>query len=48
MMLKWLGHASFLLETGGKKIYIDPYAGEYDEKADAVLISHSHGDHCDL
>ncbi len=48
MMLKWLGHASFLLETQGKKIYIDPYAGEYDEKADAVLISHSHGDHCDL
>ena len=48
MMLKWLGHASFLLKTGGKKIYIDPYAGDYDEKADAVLISHSHGDHCDL
>jgi L-ascorbate metabolism protein UlaG (beta-lactamase superfamily) len=48
MKLKWLGHASFLLETGGKKIYIDPYVGDYDEKADAVLISHSHGDHCDL
>ncbi len=48
MKLKWLGHASFLLKIQGKKIYIDPYAGEYDEKADAVLISHSHGDHCDL
>lgn len=48
MKLKWLGHASFLLETGGKNIYIDPYIGEYAKKADAVLISHGHGDHCDL
>jgi L-ascorbate metabolism protein UlaG (beta-lactamase superfamily) len=48
MMLKWLGHASFLLETQGKKIYIDPYVGDYTEKADAILVSHEHQDHCDL
>jgi L-ascorbate metabolism protein UlaG (beta-lactamase superfamily) len=48
MKLKWLGHASFLLKTHGKNIYIDPYVGDYDEKADAVLISHGHADHCDL
>ena len=37
MELKWLGHASWKIKTGGKTIYIDPYEGEYDEKADLVL-----------
>lgn len=48
MLIKWLGHASFLVKTHGKNIYIDPYVGDYSEKADVVLISHEHGDHCDL
>ena len=48
MRLKWLGHASFLLNVRGKNIYIDPYVGDYSKKADVVLISHEHGDHCDL
>jgi len=44
--VKWLGHASFKIKTGGKTIYIDPYEGEYDEKADLVLSTHHHDDHC--
>jgi len=48
MIVRWLGHASFLVKTGGKNIYLDPYVGDYSEKADVVLITHGHGDHCDL
>jgi L-ascorbate metabolism protein UlaG (beta-lactamase superfamily) len=47
MKLEWLGHASWKLKAGGKTIYIDPYQGDYDEKADLILATHSHTDHCD-
>jgi len=47
MRLKWLGHASWKIKVGGKTIYVDPYQGEYDEKADLILSTHSHTDHCD-
>lgn len=45
--VKWLGHASFQIKADGKNIYIDPYVGEYKDKADLVLATHSHTDHCD-
>jgi len=48
--IQWLGHAGFLLEGDGKKIYIDPFEiGEepaFDDKADILLITHEHFDHC--
>jgi len=51
--LKWLGHSSFRIITGDKKvIYIDPYRiyGEDHEieKADFIFITHSHYDHCSI
>jgi L-ascorbate metabolism protein UlaG (beta-lactamase superfamily) len=46
MELKWLGHSSWKLKTGGVTIYIDPYEGEYDEPADIILSTHHHDDHC--
>ena len=47
IILRYLGHASFEVIVDGSVIYIDPYAGEYRDKADLILMTHSHRDHCD-
>jgi L-ascorbate metabolism protein UlaG (beta-lactamase superfamily) len=44
----WLGHDSFKLKSAdGKVVYIDPWqlTGRL-EKADVILITHDHYDHC--
>lgn len=45
------GHASLLLQWNGKNIYVDPYSEVTDytgmEKADLILVTHSHYDHYD-
>lgn len=45
--LKWLGHSGFFIKNS-KVIYIDPYQIKESEKADLVLITHSHYDHCSI
>jgi len=48
--ITWIGHASFMLESAGKRVYIDPYqlTEEYTKlPADAIFITHDHGDHFD-
>ncbi len=54
MRIKFFGHASFLIETLGKKIITDPYKPQafgslkykpLTETADIVTISHEHEDH---
>jgi L-ascorbate metabolism protein UlaG (beta-lactamase superfamily) len=46
--IHWLGHDAFLIKAKGKNIYIDPYKlGKTDlPKADIVISSHEHFDHC--
>ena len=46
--IKWLGHSGFLIKNH-KVIYIDPFnIKENSEKADFILITHSHYDHCSV
>jgi L-ascorbate metabolism protein UlaG (beta-lactamase superfamily) len=48
--VKWLGHASFQIKTPDKIIYIDlkkyEKVIETSEKADVILVTQYHGDHC--
>lgn len=41
----WLGHASFRITTQFV-IYVDPWKVRDEDKADLILITHSHDDHC--
>jgi len=46
--IKWLGHSGFKIKAGGKVVVIDPYEIGDCEKADIILITHSHYDHCSV
>ncbi|MGH2523041.1 MAG: metal-dependent hydrolase [Anaerolineales bacterium] len=53
MKLTWYGHGAMLLETGGKRLLVDPFfsgnpaaaISAAQAQADFILISHGHGDH---
>lgn len=56
--IRKIAHASVLIKTDDKNIYIDPFCTdsfqedikefyEYLEKADILLLTHEHHDHCD-
>jgi len=46
--LKWIGHASFMIE-GEKRIYIDPFKlSKSFGDADIIFITHSHFDHLSI
>lgn len=47
--IEFLGHSGFILKLNGKNIIIDPYrVTDNVPKADIVLITHSHNDHCSI
>ncbi|MBR9676249.1 MBL fold metallo-hydrolase [Candidatus Woesearchaeota archaeon] len=47
--IKWLGHAGIIIYFEDKKIVVDPFqAKNENEKADLLLITHEHYDHCSI
>ena len=47
--IKWLKHASFKINSANAIIYIDPFElPSNQEKADFILITHDHYDHCSI
>jgi len=44
--INWLGHDAFKIKAVNQVIYIDPFQISPGEKADLVLITHEHHDHC--
>lgn len=47
--LEFLGHSGFIVKFNGKIIAVDPYRiSDNVPKADVVLITHSHNDHCSI
>ncbi|MEN6327953.1 MAG: MBL fold metallo-hydrolase [Syntrophomonas sp.] len=50
MKIQWLGHASFIIETQGKRIITDPFDKKYgyplcSQEVDIATVSHEHLDH---
>jgi L-ascorbate metabolism protein UlaG (beta-lactamase superfamily) len=43
--IHWLGHDTFKI-TGEKTVYTDPFKIKKKDKADLILITHPHYDHC--
>ena len=51
MTITYLGHACFMLESGGYRVILDPCKGvpgvrDTEAEAEAVYCSHGHFDHC--
>jgi L-ascorbate metabolism protein UlaG (beta-lactamase superfamily) len=44
--IRWFGHDGFMIQDGLESLVIDPFKLAHDAKADYVLLSHEHFDHC--
>lgn len=44
--IHWLGHASFRVDGKSVTVYFDPWEINNPKKADIILVTHDHYDHC--
>jgi len=51
LVITFVGHGSLMMQFQGMSIHIDPWSRLTDyaslPKADCILVTHEHGDHCD-
>ena len=51
LKITFLGHGTLMMAFAGKTIHVDPYGNVADyaqlPKADLILVTHEHFDHCD-
>jgi L-ascorbate metabolism protein UlaG (beta-lactamase superfamily) len=51
LTITFIGHGTLMLSVGDIVIHVDPVSREADyatmPKADVILVTHEHGDHCD-
>ena len=49
MTVDFLGHAGFMFRFKGKTVMVDPYrVSDNVPKADIILVTHGHSDHCSI
>lgn len=46
--IRWLGHDGFEIAAEGITLIIDPFQVEGERKADVILVTHAHYDHCSV
>lgn len=49
--IHWLGHDTFRITAGNTTVYVDPFRIKADRpqpKADIIVITHDHHDHCSV